>query len=233
MRFLASGSGALMRGMLTPILLEMIDASGKTLLDLGCGEGYYTRLFRQRGAQAAVGIDISETLLAEARKQDPPGRYFLLDFNAQSFPGEERFDVILANMVLMNFQDLKSSFAKLAGLMKLGGQLTVVIANPFYAYPVGQWKRSWFGKLRLVVGNYFAPQARDFSFPESELKFPHYHHLLSEYVNYAMDAGFTLHELREPAIPSELSKKYRGVLLAKQLTAVPIFQILNFKYGQK
>jgi ubiquinone/menaquinone biosynthesis C-methylase UbiE len=41
--------------------------AGRRLLDVGCGEGRHLRRFREAGARP-VGLDLSSTLLAEARK---------------------------------------------------------------------------------------------------------------------------------------------------------------------
>jgi SAM-dependent methyltransferase len=38
----------------------------KTLLDVGCGTGHFTRWFRDQGL-ATIGVDVSRTMLAEAR----------------------------------------------------------------------------------------------------------------------------------------------------------------------
>ena len=42
------------------------DVSGLAVLDLACGEGFYTRLIRQAGAASAVGVDISSEMIALA-----------------------------------------------------------------------------------------------------------------------------------------------------------------------
>ena len=36
---------------------------GKSVLDLACGFGFYTRLFKQRGATLVMGVDISPEMI--------------------------------------------------------------------------------------------------------------------------------------------------------------------------
>ena len=43
--------------------------AGKIVLDLGCGEGYCSRMLRQRGAQV-VGLDVSERMIELARQAE-------------------------------------------------------------------------------------------------------------------------------------------------------------------
>ena len=46
------------------------DVGGNTVLDLACGEGFYTRLLRKAGARQVTGVDISAAMikLAEAER---------------------------------------------------------------------------------------------------------------------------------------------------------------------
>src|SRR5581483_1962544 len=42
-------------------LMELIgNVAGKSVVDLACGEGYYTRMLRHAGAAKAVGVDLSQ-----------------------------------------------------------------------------------------------------------------------------------------------------------------------------
>ena len=44
------------------------DVRGKTVLDLACGEGFYTRLLRQAGASEVTGVDISAAMIELAEE---------------------------------------------------------------------------------------------------------------------------------------------------------------------
>src|SRR5262249_29646464 len=43
------------------------DPTGKTVIDIACGEGFYTRMIRQRGAAKVTGVDRSEKMIGLAR----------------------------------------------------------------------------------------------------------------------------------------------------------------------
>ena len=52
-------------------LFEMLgDIGGKTVLDLACGEGFYTRLLKQAGASEVTGVDISAAMIELAEEQE-------------------------------------------------------------------------------------------------------------------------------------------------------------------
>src|SRR5262249_61422137 len=46
------------------------DVSGKTVLDLACGEGFYTRFIKRRGAARVVGVDVSPRMMGLARREE-------------------------------------------------------------------------------------------------------------------------------------------------------------------
>src|SRR5690349_23874229 len=52
-----------------PALRAMFPAvSGKRAVDLGCGFGWVSRWLRENGAQAVMGIDVSENMISHARQ---------------------------------------------------------------------------------------------------------------------------------------------------------------------
>ena len=84
-------------------LFELLgDIRGVTVLDLACGDGFYTRLLRQAGARGITGVDISAGMigLAQERGQrEPMGcRYVCADV-AEFEPGEP-VDLVVAAYLL-------------------------------------------------------------------------------------------------------------------------------------
>ena len=58
-------------------LLELLgDVAGAKALDMACGDGYYTRLLKRKGASEATGVDVSDEMVRRAEeieKRDPLG----------------------------------------------------------------------------------------------------------------------------------------------------------------
>ena len=82
---------------------EMIgDLRGKSVLDLGCGDGFYTRKFKHIGAQRVVGVDISTQMIALAQGEEakePLGiEYILADVCSLDILGS--FDLVVASYLL-------------------------------------------------------------------------------------------------------------------------------------
>lgn len=91
-----------------PDHLELLgDVRGLRVLDLACGEGFYTRRIRERGAARALGVDLSPEMIALARQQEhanPMGVDYLVA-SAEALPGAGlcapgSFDVVSAAYLL-------------------------------------------------------------------------------------------------------------------------------------
>lgn len=93
-----------------PSFLGMVgDVSGKSVLDLACGTGFYSREFKRRGAADVFGVDISGEMIAAAQKieqEDPQGVRYEVGDVAELRTLDRRFDIGLAVQCLNYAQDL-------------------------------------------------------------------------------------------------------------------------------
>lgn len=72
-RWRVSGSGAITERLETGLILELVgDVSGRSLLDVGCGDGAFALELAKRGA-AVTGID-SSAVMIDAAGSAPRGR---------------------------------------------------------------------------------------------------------------------------------------------------------------
>jgi len=103
------------------------DLSGKSILDLACGEGHYTRRFKRAGASRVVGVDVSTRMIElanDAEKATPLGCRYLVG-DVQHLDLDERFDVI-TGVYLLNYASSKESLLNMCQVvfahLKPGGQ---------------------------------------------------------------------------------------------------------------
>jgi SAM-dependent methyltransferase len=105
---------------------------GRKALDFGCGAGRSTRFLRQLGFDA-VGVDISEPMLARARERDPEGRYGLLpDGDLGGFPAGP-YDLVLSAFTFDNIPTMEKKEALLKALKRLlttGGRIVNLVSSP-------------------------------------------------------------------------------------------------------
>jgi SAM-dependent methyltransferase len=109
---------------------------GATLLDLGCGVGWSTRIAITRGGVShAVGLDFSRTALALATRQtgiDEQKRVEWVCGDGTALPfGDGSFDRAFSFGSMEHFPDVRRGFAELARVLKPGGRAVSVVPN-FY-----------------------------------------------------------------------------------------------------
>ncbi len=115
-----------------------LELAGRAL-DLGCGTGRSTR-FLKRLRLEAVGVDISDAMVAEARRLDPEGHYICCAPNTP-LPFEDNvFDVLLSSWTIVELNeivDLQNFVHEAARVLSRSGT-GFIVANTaaFYA---GRW----------------------------------------------------------------------------------------------
>ena len=124
------GTYRLIQRDLPGILREHI--TGRRALDFGCGTGRSTRFLRDLGFDA-VGVDISEPMLARARERDPAGRYRLVpDGDLGELPAGS-FDVVLSAFTFDNIPTREKKirlFRDLRRLLGAGGRIVSLVSAP-------------------------------------------------------------------------------------------------------
>jgi ubiquinone/menaquinone biosynthesis C-methylase UbiE len=117
------------------LLTLLGDVKGKSVLDLACGEGHYTRIVKALGAERAVGVDISTKMIELAQQSERENglgvEYVAADARSVQFP--YAFDVVLAAYLLnyaRNRQELLDMCRAIARNLKPGGRFVTVNNNP-------------------------------------------------------------------------------------------------------
>ena len=86
---------------------RVLAQAGDHQVDLACGEGFYTRLYKLKGAAEVVGIDLSEQMIVlakEAEKADPLGISYFVG-NVLDLDLGKQFDLISASYFFLSFFD--------------------------------------------------------------------------------------------------------------------------------
>jgi len=117
-------------------LFELLgDVTGLSVLELACGEGFYTRQIRKAGAATIIGIDLSPAMIALAREEEersPLGcEYDVGDATKLAKP--EKYDVVFG-AYLLNYASspemLKDFAMSIFNHLKPGGRFIGINDNP-------------------------------------------------------------------------------------------------------
>ncbi len=104
---------------------------GLRVIDLGCGTGETTRLLHERlAARDTLGLDSSETMLADSAAQAVPGLRFARGDIAE-LSADAAFDLVFSNAALHWLPDHRALFARLTAALAPQGQLAVQMPYNF------------------------------------------------------------------------------------------------------
>jgi len=217
-----------------PALLEACGVvAGLRALDLGCGEGYFSRLLREAGADV-IGLELSERMLDMARHEETL-RPLGIDYRLGSavaletlFAGE-RFDLITSCMAVQDMSDPGACLRGAGQLLERGGRLVFSVPHPCTDPPVRVWHRNEHGeKIALMIDRYFESGPAVFEWTMSRLAYPWstpcWRHTLEQWSDLIRSAGLLMQRLIEPR-PTEAAVKMRPEL--DDCRRVPCFLIID------
>lgn len=194
-----------------PAMARLLPSSltGLRILDLGCGFGDFARAARARGAASVLAIDVSEKMLAEARRRtdDPAIRYEHAAIETLAVePGA--FDLAVSSLALHYVADYRAAVRTIAAALAPGGRFVFSVEHPICtAMGVYEWHRDAAGaELHWPVDRYGEEGRRDTRwFVDGVVK---HHRTVASYVNGLVEAGLALARLEEPeADPAALKAR--------------------------
>ena len=117
-------------------LEEIGDIKGLKVLDLACGSGTSSRMLAEKGS-FVVGVDISESMLEEARKTESDNQmgieYIHADTSVAQKYKEEPFDIVVAAFMLhyASSQEMFEGFLRNVAInLKPGGRFVTINLSP-------------------------------------------------------------------------------------------------------
>ena len=191
-----------------PALLDACgDVAGLRVLDLGCGQGYFSRDLARSGA-SVIGIDLSERQIDNAlrhEQQEPLGleyRVLAAERIADEFSAGD-FDLVTACMSVHDMPDQAAVLRATTALLAGGHRFVFSVPHPVDGMAYREWERGPGGeKLFLKVDRYFetGPAVVNWNMPRLDYswKTPMWRRTLGEQSESIADAGFLIRRIYEP-----------------------------------
>lgn len=200
---------------IAPNLMRIVaPARGMAILDLACGQGYFSRMFRATGADV-VGADLGKQLIDIAKKQSGDIEYHVADAKDLSFAASASFEAVVCVLALQNMEKLEPVFKECARVLRPSGRLIFVLNHPGFRVP----KRSSWGwddeaKIQYRRMDGYLSQSRSEidmapgkGTGESTVSF---HRSLQDHMKALASAGFAITRLEEWISHKKSEKGPRG-----------------------
>jgi len=185
------------------------DVNGKRVADLGCGDGFFTRIIATEKPLSIVGIDIAEKLIEKSiqREQQEQKGILYQCKDIRSLEKKECFELITA-VYLLNFamtkEDLFIMLQSTYNNLNKNGKFCAIIPHP---------------KIKLTsgfeLGRKIYPNSKNDTFSDGDkveyrignerknIHIIYYYWSKETYENCLRKAGFTRIEWQEPTISPE------------------------------
>ena len=159
----------------------------KTVLDVGCGEGWLCRALQAHGI-ATLGIDMEPALVAAAKAAAPGHDYRTTEYrHITTALGHHRFDLAVCNFSLLGDQSVARLLEALGSLVTLGNRnLIIQTLHPHSAFGSSAYKDGWRAGSWQGLGNGFGEAA------------PWYFRTLGSWVALLHTHRWSIHQLHEP-----------------------------------
>ncbi|MBO4411669.1 MAG: class I SAM-dependent methyltransferase [Lachnospiraceae bacterium] len=112
-------------GIIAEILDNALVTAGKDVLDVACGTGILVPDYLKRCVSSLTAIDLSPKMIAIAREKYRDTGVTFLTGDAEKADYGRLFDCIVVYNAFPHFPDPERLIARLSGLLKPGGTLTV------------------------------------------------------------------------------------------------------------
>jgi ubiquinone/menaquinone biosynthesis C-methylase UbiE len=167
------------------------------IVDLGCGFGWFCRWARARGAASVLGLDLSENMLARARREstDPAITYARGDLQQLDLP-EASFDLAYSSLAWHYIEHPTGPFTTVYRALVPGGCFVFSTEHPIYMAPSSPgFVTDQGGRRTWPVDRYLLESPRTTDWLGARVV--KYHRTIATTLNLLIGAGFCITRVEE------------------------------------
>lgn len=173
------------------------ELQGQSVLDLGCGFGWFCRWALEEGAARVLGVDVSERMLARAQAMtaDRAIRFIRADLEHLTLTPAS-YDLVYSSLALHYIANLEALLAEVFRSLVSGGSLVFSVEHPLYTAPAEPgWARTESGRRAWPVDSYLdeGPRSTDW-LTNGVIK---QHRTFATYITMLLRLGFSLSHVEE------------------------------------
>ena len=206
----------------------------KSILDLACGEGFYSRKFKDQGAAKVVGVDISQKMIELAREEETRKfqniEYILGDVLELGEIGS--FDLVVASYLLnyaRSSEELLKMCKSIFANLKPGGRFVTINNNPSQA-PISYLKTEKYGFIKSIDSPLIEGTPIKYTFINNhKFTFDNYYLSIPTHEWAFQSVGFKEVRWQSPIVSPDGIKEFGQEFWQDFLDSVPIIGIECFK----
>lgn len=207
------------REILDPCIKPLLgDLNGLEVLDLGCGEGRFSRWMSSQGANVS-GIDPVNEFIQIARQKDPLTSYDI-GFAEELPYADHQFDIVLSYLTLIDIPDIEKAAEEVNRVLKPGGRFVAAIVSNLCSMDYGWVKDENGNRLYRKVDNYM--EHSQLVHEWKGIRIVNFHRPLSFILNCFFKHGMVMTKFIEP-IPI-----HPGAFQEEE-SRVPNFQVFEMR----
>lgn len=219
---------------IAPNLLRILGIQkGTRILDLACGQGFFSRKFAAQGA-SVCGCDISVELIEQAKKHSSKIPFSVSPAHKLPHIKNNSMDVITIILAIQNIKEISETVAEAWRVLVPRGRLVLVLNHPTFRIPK---RSSWGfdprdGKQYRRIDGYLSPQETPIIMhpgqKESEATLS-YHRSLQDFFKIFAKHNFAVTRLEEwiSHKKSQSGPRQKAEDLARK--EIPLFMMIEVK----
>lgn len=138
---LLAGKDTYQSQVILPNLLRLVSPKNRRIIDIACGQGFFSKIFAENGARV-LGLDISKELISLAKKsqisqsenENPEicPRFDVASADNLKPAQNDSFDVATIILALQNIKELNGTLKEAGRVLVKNGTLVIVLNHPCF-----------------------------------------------------------------------------------------------------
>lgn len=214
-----------------PNLMRVISPKkGELILDLACGQGFFSGKLAEVGARV-TGADISSELIAKAKARLRDIEFAVAPANKLPF-ANATFETIICVLAIQNIAEIDQTFAECKRVLKPKGRLIMVINHPAFRVPqASDWSFDDKAKTQSrIVNKYLSEIKTKIDMHPGSTKKTYtvsFHRPLQVFVKLLSKHGFAITKLEEWISHKKSEKGPRAEAEDAARKEIPLFMCIE------
>ena len=230
---LLTGSDTYQSKVILPNLLRLVGAKkGMKILDLACGQGFFSEAFVREGAEV-IGVDISANLIKIAKENVSGAKFFVAPAHEMSFISDHSIDAVIITLAIQNIENISGVFREAKRVLSPTGKMFLVLNHPAFRIPgASSWGFDEVSKKQYRrIDGYLSESKREIDMHPGERgnkeKIVSFHRPLQVYFKVLANNGFVISRLEEWVSHKESGKGPRKEAEDQARKEFPLFLCLE------